>query len=56
MENYEEWRKNPGGAATEWGGVELSPDDTTRHGKGRGVESSQDNSTPNGGGSRVMAG
>ena len=31
------------------GGVESSLDDTTRHGKGRGVESSQDGSTPIGG-------
>ena len=32
------------------GGVELSPDDSTRQGEGRGVESSWDDLTPTGGG------
>ena len=37
------------GAVTEFRGVELSLDDSTRHGEGGGVESFQDNLTPNGG-------
>ena len=53
-----EWRKTLGGAATECGGgVESSPDDSTRHREGGGVESSWDNTTPQRKGrwNRVMA-
>ena len=40
--------ETPGGAATELGGVESSPEDSTRHREGGGIELSRDESTPNG--------
>ena len=47
-------KEKPGGGPKEWGGgVELSTDDSTRHGEGGGVESPQDDSTPNGRGGGV---
>ena len=46
--------ENPGeGRQGVGGGVESSPDDSTRHGEVGGVQSSQDNSTPNGRGGGV---
>ena len=46
--------ENPGrGRHRVGGGVESSPDDSTRQGEDGGVESSQDDSTPNGGGGGV---
>ena len=48
-----EWRKTPGGAATEWGRGIIVPGRLNLPWRGREVESSQDDSTLNGGGGGV---
>ena len=47
--------ENPGRGRHGFGGVESSPDDSTRHREGGGVELSQNDSDPKGGGGGVKS-